>query len=71
MSLVLILSIVVLVIAMAWSIVLLCRLRDWRMSFFTGMLSLMVLSQILMLREKLAVGTQIEARPESGHQAHP
>ena len=53
MSLVLIISIVIRLLAMVWSIVLLRRVRDWRMGFLTVMLGLMVLRQTLtVLTEK-------------------
>ena len=49
MSLILIVSIMIRLAAMAWSIVLLRRVRDWRMGFLTMMLGLMVLRQTLTL----------------------
>ncbi len=58
MSLILIISIMIRLAAMAWSIVLLRRVRDWRMGFLTMMLGLMALRQILTLltqRESWAI----------------
>ena len=53
MSLILIISIVIRLLAMVWSIVLLRRMRDWRMGFLTVLLGLMVLRQTLtVLTEK-------------------
>ena len=49
MSLVLLASIVIRLAAMAWSIVLLRRVRDLRMAFLTAMLALMAIRQILTL----------------------
>ncbi|MCF6290934.1 MAG: ATP-binding protein [Desulfobacterales bacterium] len=49
MSLILIVSIMIRLAAMGWSIVLLRRARDWRMGFLTMMLGLMALRQILTL----------------------
>ncbi len=49
MSLILIVSIMIRLLAMAWSLVLLRRVRDWRMGFLTMMLGLMALRQILTL----------------------
>jgi PAS domain S-box-containing protein len=49
MSLVLIISIVIRLLAMGWSIVLLCRMKDWRMGCLTMMLALMALRQTLTL----------------------
>jgi PAS domain S-box-containing protein len=49
MSLILIISIVIRLLAMGWSIVLLRRMKDWRMGFLTLMLALMALRQILTL----------------------
>ena len=47
MSLILIVSILIRLAAMFWSIVLLQRIRDWRMGFLTLMLALMAARQIL------------------------
>ena len=49
MSLILIVSITIRVLAMSWSITLGRRIRDWRMGFLTLMLALMALRQILTL----------------------
>jgi len=49
MSLILIVSIAIRLVAMGWSIVLLRRIRDWRMGFLTVMLGLMALRQALTL----------------------
>ena len=49
MNLILFISIVIRFIAMAWSIVLLRRLRDWRISFLSIMLCLMALRQAITL----------------------
>lgn len=49
MSLILIVSILIRLVALAWSLVLLRRLRDWRMGFLTAMLALMALRQTLSL----------------------
>ena len=49
MSFILILSITIRLVALAWSIGLLRQLRDWRMGFLSGMLVLMVLRQTLTL----------------------
>jgi len=49
MSFILILSITIRLVALAWSIGLLRQLRDWRMAFLSGMLFLMVLRQTLTL----------------------
>ena len=58
MSLVLILSIAIRLVAMSWSIFLLRHIRDWRMGFLTAMLGLMALRQTLTLltaRESWAI----------------
>jgi len=53
MNLILIFSIAIRLLAMAWSIDLLRRMKDWRMGFLTLMLGLMVLRQTLtVLKEK-------------------
>ncbi|MFQ5791800.1 MAG: ATP-binding protein [Acidobacteriota bacterium] len=49
MSLILIISILVRGVGLGWSIVLVRRLRDWRMGFLSAMLALMALRQILTL----------------------
>jgi len=49
MSLILIVSIIIRLFAMGWSIVLLRRMRDWRMGFLTVMLGLMAMRQTLTL----------------------
>lgn len=49
MSLILVLSIVIRLLAMGWSVVLLRRVQDWRMGFLTVMLGLMALRQTLTL----------------------
>jgi diguanylate cyclase (GGDEF)-like protein/PAS domain S-box-containing protein len=49
MSLILIISILIRLAAVGWSIVLLRQIKDWRMGFLTIMLSLMALRQILTL----------------------
>ena len=49
MSLILIVSILFLLIAFGWSIVLLVKVRDWRMGFIAIMLALMAMRQILTL----------------------
>ncbi len=49
---VLVVSIAIRAIALAWSVVLLRRLRDWRMAFLIAMLALMALRQILTLGER-------------------
>ena len=49
MSLTLLVSIVIRVIALGWSIRLLAHLRDWRMAFLSAMLALMALRQTLTL----------------------
>ena len=50
MSLILVSSIVLRLVALAWSVVLLKRIRDWRMGFLSIMLGLMALRQMLTLR---------------------
>jgi len=50
LSLILISSILIRIVAMGWSILLLSRTRDWRMGFMTLMLSLMALRQTLTLK---------------------
>lgn len=47
MNLILVVSIVIRVIALGWSLMLLYRLRDWRMAFLSAMLALMALRQFL------------------------
>ncbi len=49
MSLILIFSILIRLVALGWSMAMLRRLRDWRMGFLTVMLALMALRQILTL----------------------
>jgi two-component system cell cycle sensor histidine kinase/response regulator CckA len=49
LSLILLVSIVIRVIALGWSIRLLTNLRDWRMGFLSAMLALMALRQTLTL----------------------
>jgi len=49
LSLTLLVSIVIRVIALGWSIRLLAHLRDWRMAFLSAMLALMALRQTLTL----------------------
>ncbi len=49
-------SILIRLAAMAWSAVLLNRLRDWRMGLLTAMLGLMALRQVLALRRLIASG---------------
>jgi len=51
MSLILIVSIVIRLVAMGWSIVLLRRIRDWRIGLMTAMFGLMALRQLLTLLE--------------------
>jgi PAS domain S-box-containing protein len=53
MAIVLITSIAIRLLAMVWTVVLLRRLRDWRMALLTGMLALMALRQMLTLRYHL------------------
>ena len=50
MSLILVLSISIRLAALAWSIALLRKVKDWRMGFFGLMLALMALRQILTLK---------------------
>jgi PAS domain S-box-containing protein len=52
MSLVLIISILIRLVAAVWSVVLLRQIRDWRMGFLTVMLGLMALRQTLTLLEE-------------------
>ena len=47
MSFILILSIIIRLVAFGWSIGLLRQLKDWRITFLSGMLALMALRQIL------------------------
>jgi diguanylate cyclase (GGDEF)-like protein/PAS domain S-box-containing protein len=47
MSLILVVSILIRLVALGWSIVLLRQIRDWRMGFLSIMLGLMALQQIL------------------------
>ena len=64
MSLILIVSIAIRIAAMGWSIVLLRRIRDWRMAFLTAMLALMATRQILTLlneRESWAISVTGQA----------
>ena len=42
-------SIAIRILAIVWSVVLLCRMRDWRISFLTLMFALMALRQLLTL----------------------
>ncbi len=49
MSLILIVSIIIRLTAMVWSVILLRRVKDWRMGFLTAMLGLMALRQTLTL----------------------
>jgi two-component system cell cycle sensor histidine kinase/response regulator CckA len=49
LSLILLVSIVIRIIALGWSIRLLAHLRDWRMGFLSAMLALMALRQTLTL----------------------
>jgi len=51
LSLILILTIMIRLIAVGWSIVLLRQIRDWRMGFLTIMLGLMALRPMLTLWE--------------------
>ncbi len=51
MSLILLISITIRLFALGWSIVLLRRIRDWRMGVLSVMLALMALRQILTLWE--------------------
>ena len=51
MSLILLVSIVIRVVALGWSVRLLAHLRDWRMGFLSAMLALMALRQTLTLIE--------------------
>ena len=53
MSLILLISIGIRLVAMGWSVVLLQRTRDWRMGFLTVMLGLMAIRQILTLSETM------------------
>jgi len=52
MSVGLLLSILIRILAFGWSILLLRRIRDWRMGFLSVMLALMALRQILTLKSK-------------------
>ncbi len=52
MSIVLVLSIMIRLIAVVWSVYLLQRIRDWRIGFLTIMLALMALRQIFALKVK-------------------
>jgi PAS domain S-box-containing protein len=61
MSVMLLLSICLRLLAMGWSAVLLHRLRDWRMGFMTAMLALMAWRQLLTL----------SALPPAEHPASP
>ena len=54
MSLILLTSILIRVVALGWSIRLLTHLRDWRMGFLSAMLALMTLRQTLTLIESSA-----------------
>lgn len=49
MSVILIVSIVIRLMALAWSIILFRRIRDWRIAFLTAMIALMAVRQILTL----------------------
>jgi diguanylate cyclase (GGDEF)-like protein/PAS domain S-box-containing protein len=49
MSLILIVSILIRLLAMGWSIVLFRQIKDWRMGFLTAMLGFMAMRQILTL----------------------
>ena len=49
MSLIIVLSIIVRLAALAWSLVLMRRLQDWRIGLFSAMIGLMALRQILTL----------------------
>jgi signal transduction histidine kinase len=51
MNIILIVSIMTRLVALGWSIVLLLRLKDWRLGFFTALTGLMALRQILTLGE--------------------
>ena len=64
MSLILIISILIRLIAMAWSIVLLSRTRDGRMGFLTVLLALMATRQtftLLETRESLIISITAQA----------
>jgi len=52
MSIGLIISILIRLVALGWSLLLLHRIRDWRMGFLSIMLALMALRQILALKSK-------------------
>ncbi len=62
---VLLLSILVRVIALVASVLLLRRIRDWRMGFLTAMLAFMTLRQLLTLRRAVGSGTWSMAWQES------
>jgi PAS domain S-box-containing protein len=69
MSLIIILSITIRLAAMGWSIVLLRRMRDWRMGFLTAMLGLMALRQtltLLMTRESWSISFTAQATEMPG-----
>jgi len=57
MSVGLIISILIRIIAFLWSLFLLHRIRDWRMGFLSIMLALMALRQILTLKAKFTSTT--------------
>jgi signal transduction histidine kinase len=57
MSVGLIISILIRIIAFLWSLILLHRIRDWRMGFLSIMLALMALRQILTLKAKITSTT--------------
>lgn len=57
MSIGLVISILVRIIAFLWSLILLHRIRDWRMGFLSIMLALMALRQILTLKAKFTSTT--------------
>jgi len=64
MSLILVISITIRLIAMGWSIVLLQRIRDWRIGLMTVMFGLMGLRQLLtLLKEKESWAISVISQP--------
>ncbi len=64
MNLILIISITIRLAAMCWSIILLRRIRDWRIGFMTVMIGLMTLRQILtLLKIKTSWAVSSTAQP--------
>lgn len=63
MSLIIIISIVIRLVAMGWSIIILRRIRDWRVGLMTAMFGLMALRQVFtLIKEKESWAILVEAQ---------